>query len=167
MPPMRIAPTLAAALLAVAGCRSAGPPPPPPPSPAPPPDARVVSSNVERRDYAGSAACALCHSEIHDRWKASPMRRMTRLASADADVHAPFDGATFRFKGDQVTVEQHEGRRYMRVQSKEGGEQIFRVTRVIGGATARTTPACGWPARRRTAPPSGTRGTSPCCPSRT
>jgi predicted CXXCH cytochrome family protein len=118
--------SMTVALLA-AGCRTPAPPPAPPP-----PEARVVSSNVERRDYAGSAACAPCHSEIYDKWKASPMHRMTRLDAADA-VQAPFDGSTFHFKGDQVTFEAREGRRYMRVQSEAGGAQLFRVTRVIGG----------------------------------
>jgi predicted CXXCH cytochrome family protein len=129
--------------LLLAGCRTPAPPPAPPASP--PPDARVVSSNVERRDYAGSAACAPCHSEIYDTWKASPMHRMTRPAALDA-IRAPFDGGVFRFKGDQVTFEAREGRRYMRVQSQAGhdggdphtpgpagGAQLFRVTRVIGG----------------------------------
>ncbi len=131
MPPMRTR-WLAAALLATAACRSATRAPPPPPAP-PAPEAQVVTSNVERRDYAGSTACAPCHSEIYAKWSASPMRRMTRHASADTPIHAPFDGAVFHFKGDRVTMEQHEGRRYMRVSSKEGGEQLFRVTRVIGG----------------------------------
>ncbi len=117
------------ALLA-AGCRTPAPPPAPPPPEAP--AARLVSSNVERRDYVGSAACAPCHSEIYDTWAASPMRRMTRAGTGDA-VRAPFDGSTFHFKGDEVTLEAHEGRRYMRVQSQAGGAQLFRVTRVIGG----------------------------------
>ena len=124
MSPPRALQALAAALLA--GCRASAPPPPSPPEP------RVVTSNVERRDYAGSAACAPCHSEIHDRWKASPMRRMTRLAEG-APIRAPFDGTVFRFKGDQVTLEAHEGRRYVRVSSQAAGDQLFRVTRVIGG----------------------------------
>ena len=119
----------AALALLVAGCR--GPARPGPPSEVPP-EARVVSSNVERRDYAGSASCAPCHSEIHDKWQASPMRHMTRAAAADT-VRAPFDGSTFHFKGDQVTFEAREGRRYMRIQSEAGGAQLFRVTRVIGG----------------------------------
>ncbi len=96
------------------------------------PAARLVSSNVERRDYAGSAACAPCHSEIYDKWRASPMRRMTRPGTGDT-IRAPFDGSTFHFKGDQVTFEAREGRRYMRVQSEASGAQLFRVTRVIGG----------------------------------
>src|SRR5690349_6358824 len=125
---MRLGPWLVSGALVAAGCRGASPPPPPPA-----PAARVVASNVERRDYAGSAACAPCHSEIYDRWKASPMRRMTRRSEADGAVRAPFDGAAFHFKGDTVTVEEHEGRRYMRVASQANGAQLFLVTKVIGG----------------------------------
>ncbi len=117
------------AALVAAGCRASAPPPPPPPPPAAIAP-RLVSSNVERRDYAGSAACAPCHSEIYEKWSASPMRRMTRAADA---ARAPFDGSTFHFKGDRVTMEEHEGRRYMRVDSQALGAQLFRVTRVIGG----------------------------------
>jgi hypothetical protein len=120
--------TLAVGLAVAAGCRTSAPSP----LAAPPLPPRVVASNVERRDYAGSAACAPCHSEIHAKWQTSPMRRMTRLAREGA-IRAPFDGTTFRFKGDRVTVEEHEGRRYMRVAPSAGSPQLFRVTKVIGG----------------------------------
>jgi predicted CXXCH cytochrome family protein len=165
---MRAAGTPLPALIACAGCVASalaaacrGPAPPPAPAPpvlvasVAPAGARVVASNVERRDYAGSAACAPCHSEIYDKWKASPMRRMTRPGD---QARAPFDGSTFHFKGDQVTMEAREGRRYVRVQSQEGGAQLFRVTRVIGGryredftgvevaGTEATSPVVGDPA---------------------
>jgi hypothetical protein len=98
----------------------------------PPAEPRVVASNVERRDYAGSAACAPCHSEIHAKWSASPMQRMTRSAKG-GEIRAPFDGATFGFKGDKVTALQQDGRRFVRVELKDGSAQLFRVTKVIGG----------------------------------
>jgi predicted CXXCH cytochrome family protein len=118
-----------------------------------------VASNVERRDYAGSAACALCHADIYARWQASPMRRMTRLAAAGGEqpIRAPFDGTVIDFKGDHITVEEHEGRRYMRVEAAGRPPQLFRVTRVIGGryredytgrevaGTAEGSPAVGDP----------------------
>jgi predicted CXXCH cytochrome family protein len=95
----------------------------------------LVTSNVERRDYAGSDKCALCHARIYEAWKSSPMRRMTRLAREDGEpvIRAPFDGAVFHFKGDRVTMEQHQGRRYMRVEAAGRPPQLFRVTKVIGG----------------------------------
>jgi predicted CXXCH cytochrome family protein len=129
---------LLVAVLGAAACRSA---PTAPPAPAPAGEPRVVRSNVERGDYAGSAACAACHEKIYDKWAASPMRRMTRRdalgagtgAGTRAGIRAPFDGSVFRFKGDSITLEQHEDRRYMRVDSRAAGAQLFRVTKVIGG----------------------------------
>src|SRR4051794_9277853 len=107
--------------------------PAPPPSPPPPvSDPHVVSSNVLRGDYAGSAACAPCHAELYARWSASPMRNMTRLV-ADATPRAPFDGSTFHFKGDSVTMEEHEGRRYMRLVTQKAGASLYRVAKIIGG----------------------------------
>lgn len=159
----RLLPRALVVSLAVAACaRRAAPPAPPAPSAATAPlapDPRLVTSNVERRDYAGSAVCAPCHAEIYDKWAASPMRRMTRL-EADArasPARAPFDGAVFHFKGDRVTMEEHEGRRYMRVEAQGRAPQLFRVTKVIGGryredfvgrevaGTAADSPALGAP----------------------
>jgi predicted CXXCH cytochrome family protein len=121
---------VAAAILAVA----CGPAPTPVSAPSRPvaPGGAVVSSNILRGDYAGSASCAPCHAAIYARWKDSPMRRMTRLAS-DTVPRAPFDGTTFHFKGDSVTMEEHGGRRYMRVVTQKSGEALYRVTKVIGG----------------------------------
>ncbi len=96
------------------------------------PQRRSIRSNVERKDYAGSAACEGCHSGLYAKWRDSPMRRMTRLADG-AHIEAPFDGAVFRFKGESVTLVERDGRKYMKVESRIGGSQIFRVTRVIGG----------------------------------
>lgn len=124
---------VAAAALAAACGPSAAPAPVPPPVPPPPvSDPNLVTSNILRGDYAGSASCEPCHAEIFARWKASPMRRMTRL-SGETKTHAPFDGTTFRFKGDAVKMEEHEGRRYMRVVTQKSGESLYRVTKVIGG----------------------------------
>ena len=61
------------------------------------------------------------------------MRRMTRLEGTPDAIRTPFDGTIFPFKGDRVTPFTEEGRRYMRVSSQANGEQLFRVTRVIGG----------------------------------
>jgi predicted CXXCH cytochrome family protein len=123
---------LAAAVLAVACGPAVAPPPPPQPIPVAPVDPTSVSSNILREDYVGSAACAPCHAAIYERWSKSPMRRMTRLLS-DVVPHAPFDGTTFRFKGDSVRMEEHDGRRYMRVFTQKSGSSLFRVTKVIGG----------------------------------
>src|SRR4051812_29563468 len=62
-----------------------------------------VRSNILRDDYAGSASCAGCHAEIHAAWRGSPMHLMTRLPDT-ARIHAPFEGATFRFKDDTARL---------------------------------------------------------------
>jgi hypothetical protein len=91
-----------------------------------------VASNVLRTDYAGSAACRPCHQSIYDDWLRSPMHNMTRKLPG-ASVHAPFAGEQFRFKDDVVTMEQHEGQRYMRLDTREKGSRLYKVTKVIGG----------------------------------
>ncbi len=101
-------------------------------APIRPPARGVVSSNVRRADYVGSAACARCHAEIASSFARTPMHNMTRLARG-ADIQAPFDGAVFRFKGDAVTLETKNGERFMRIESRAGGKATHRVTRVIGG----------------------------------
>src|SRR5580698_2208415 len=99
----RLLPWAVAAAFA-AGCTTKASPPPAPPEPRPP----TLTSNIERRDYAGSAACAPCHDAIYARWETSPMRRMTRVDGPPDASRAPFDGTTFPFKGDRVTPFEHE-----------------------------------------------------------
>jgi predicted CXXCH cytochrome family protein len=91
-------------------------------------------SNVVRGDYAGSAACVPCHSEIAAAWERSPMHRMTRDARG-AEVHAPFDGATWRFKDDAVVLERRGDERLVRIENAAAPSRTYRVTRVIGGRT--------------------------------
>jgi predicted CXXCH cytochrome family protein len=62
----------------------------------------------------------------------SPMHRMTRHVEG-AEVRAPFDGRAFHFKGDSVTLEEHDGRRYMKLESRKSGTKTYHVTKVIGG----------------------------------
>lgn len=93
---------------------------------------RAVSSNVVFADYAGTRACNKCHADKVKRWLASPMHNMTRDPAA-ADVKGPFDGTTFRFKGDTARLETVSGARFITVDSRKYGKGIFRLTRVIGG----------------------------------
>jgi len=60
------------------------------------------------------------------------MHRMTRDAQA-AEIRAPFDGATLRFKSDTITLETREGQRYVRLARPGVPGELYRVTRVIGG----------------------------------
>jgi predicted CXXCH cytochrome family protein len=111
--------------LVVAGCAAAL-------SPTPAPAPELVKSNVLRADYAGSAACEACHAPLYSEFMKSPMHRMTRHAMGD-EVHAPFDGQIFHFKGDAITMTERDGRRYIAVDSKRDGAELYRVTKVIGG----------------------------------
>jgi predicted CXXCH cytochrome family protein len=94
----------------------------------------LVSSNVERRDYAGSAACVPCHAEIAAAWEHSPMHRMTRDAPG-ADVQAPFDGTRWHFKDESIVLDRRGGERFIRIDSPRGEPVDYRVTRVLGGRT--------------------------------
>jgi len=94
----------------------------------------VVRSNILRADYAGSASCQSCHRSLYADWLGSPMRQMTRMP-ATAKIRAPFDGRIWRFKDDEARFEQQAGIRFVRIRSRRFGEHLFRVTRVIGGAT--------------------------------
>ncbi|MEO8212799.1 MAG: cytochrome c3 family protein [Myxococcales bacterium] len=91
-----------------------------------------VSSNILRRDYAGSEACGACHGEVMSAWRRSPMHRMTRLPER-TEVHAPFDGREFHFKGDVARLEQVDGLRFVRLTARDGTTHLYRVTKVIGG----------------------------------
>ena len=106
------------------------------------PASSALASNVTRGDYAGSAACVPCHSDIAAAWERSPMHRMTRdigpgssAAAPTADVHAPFDGTRWRFKGDAVVLERRGPDRVVRIEPAAGPAKAYRVTRVIGGRT--------------------------------
>lgn len=90
-----------------------------------------VTSNILRGDYAGSPTCGDCHAKIYEAWEKSPMRNMTRDATA-AMIRAPFDGTTLAVGGDTATMETEAGAHFVRVAS--GGKVTrYRVTKVVGG----------------------------------
>src|SRR6185295_16474011 len=91
----------------------------------------VVSSNVTRADYAGSASCAACHGGIYQAWQHSPMHRMTRQLD-ETEIRAPFDGTQFRLGRDSAFVEQQAGERFLKLEGPEGVRR-YRVSKVIGG----------------------------------
>ncbi len=97
-----------------------------------------VASNITRADYAGSKACEGCHADVARTWAASPMHRMTRVPE-EADVHAPFDGTVFRFKGDSAELFTRGTTRFMRIVAAAttakgpASTHLYRVTRIIGG----------------------------------
>jgi predicted CXXCH cytochrome family protein len=62
------------------------------------------------------------------------MHKMTRAAETGAaSVRAPFSHNVFRFKDDSAELYEQNGARFVRLSSKDRAEQLFRVTRVIGG----------------------------------
>ena len=61
------------------------------------------------------------------------MHKMTRLPLS-AQIRAPFgQKPTFRFKDDELTLDEQSGERFMHVRSGKYGEHTYKVTRVIGG----------------------------------
>lgn len=92
----------------------------------------LVASNVEFKDYAGTQACARCHTQYVEKWLATPMHNMTRAAK-QAEVKGPFDGTVFTFKGDKATLTTENGERYITIASSKYGDGKYRLTRVIGG----------------------------------
>lgn len=89
-------------------------------------------SNITRADFASSEACAGCHEEIFDKWRRSPMHRMTRHMQHGV-AQAPFDGSTFRFKNDVATMITKNDQRYMHLESAKYPSAWYRITKVIGG----------------------------------
>jgi len=59
------------------------------------------------------------------------MRKMTR-DPANAEIRAPFAGEAFLFKDDRAVMFREGSSRFVRLVSREDGEHLFRVTRVIG-----------------------------------
>ena len=113
----------AIALWALSGCGA---------SPVVVSPAVTVTSNALRADYAGSDTCRDCHVEIYTAWQDSPMHGMTRSADRTV-VQAPFDGGTFRFKGDVATFERVGATRYVRLAPASGPPLRYKVTKVLGG----------------------------------
>ncbi|MFO0678567.1 MAG: cytochrome c3 family protein [Polyangiaceae bacterium] len=96
----------------------------------------TVTSNVERRDYAGSAACLPCHEDLVRGFERAPMHGMTRDART-ATFRSSWNGATFRFKGESAELVTKDSARFMILRSDVDGTsarpRIYRVTKVIGG----------------------------------
>lgn len=117
--------------MVIAGGAGCGVRPASAPTPGPTPSTSpIVSSNVLRRDYAGSRACEPCHDEEYGKFMRAPMHNMTRVPDAGVPA-APWSGS-FRFKDDRVRFEEN-GRHKVMVIESGGATRTFEVTRVIGG----------------------------------
>ncbi len=145
-----------AALLASCGA--------PVPAAAPPSSTptREVTSNVLFSDYAGTPACAKCHSDKVETWLRSPMHNMTR-DPAVADVHGPFDGTVFAFKGDTARLETVGGTRFITLSSQRFGSGVYKLTRVIGGNHREDYAGVAVAAARADAAPLSDPPRSSCC----
>lgn len=93
---------------------------------------RSSTSNVLRADYAGSAVCGRCHTEIYSRFVQSPMHRMTRDART-ADLRAPFADVEFTFNLDSARMRQVGTDRFLTIRNAGREPRSFLVTKVIGG----------------------------------
>lgn len=60
------------------------------------------------------------------------MHRMTRRVGR-AEMKAPFDDSVFHIRSDTVRMEQHDGRRFMRLDAEQRESRLYRITKVIGG----------------------------------
>jgi len=98
----------------------------------PGPTTGEITSNILRADYAGSQACRRCHPAIYQAWQGSPMHNMTRELPG-AKLHAPFAGERFTFKNDSMVLDEKNGQRWMRLHSASRGDEVYRLTKVIGG----------------------------------
>ena len=93
----------------------------------------VVTSNILRSDYAGSAACASCHG--------AHLRSVVEVAHASDDPRTGRGGGTRAFRRVHVPLQRATKRawnddgadRFVTLFSHEFGDHTYRVTRVIGG----------------------------------
>lgn len=90
------------------------------------------TSNVRFADYAGTKSCERCHASYVESWLRAPMHNMTREARS-AQVHGPFDGTTFKLRGDTARLETKGADRFMTIESTRFGAATYKLTRVIGG----------------------------------
>lgn len=92
----------------------------------------VAESTVEASDFAGSEACAACHTDIYQKWKASTHGN----AGGDVDeanILGEFDGKP-RPYNDAVVTPYKEGNKYFfKLTTDELPDQVYEVTSVVGG----------------------------------
>ena len=83
-------------------------------------------------DYLGSAACARCHQQVYDQWKASLHVRMTKPV-AEATIVGDFSGGT-RFAAHDRAFEfgRANGRPFMKVSFGGAPPETFQVDYTLG-----------------------------------
>jgi predicted CXXCH cytochrome family protein len=86
--------------------------------------------------YVGDAACARCHADVAESYRAHPMGRSvaTVAAATDAGPRAAPAGAEFDAGGYHYTVERRGGRLIHREQKFDGGEPVASSEAVVAYA---------------------------------
>src|SRR5262245_59577913 len=82
------------------------------------------SKPAARGDYAGSAACASCHSRETEAWRGSHHGVAMQEASA-ATVLGDFGGTTFAAPGDTTRFVTHDGRYFAIAAGADGRPAEF------------------------------------------
>ena len=103
--------------------------------------ARLVAESPFRNvgpgvGYVGDAACARCHADVAESYRAHPMGRSvaTAAAATDAGPLAAPAGAEFDAAGYHYTVERRGGRLIHREQRLDGGEPVASVEAAVAYA---------------------------------
>ncbi len=82
-------------------------------------------------EYAGSEACAACHTEQHQDWLSSH-HKMAMTKPTRETVAAPFEGERFEHFGNTTQFFQKDGQFFIRTTDSTEGEQTFKVAYTFG-----------------------------------
>ena len=99
----------------------------------PPPPPRAQHGGPVFADFLGAEACAECHQEKYQAWKASTHGRAGGLPTRDR-IRAPFDGRALRFRDAVVTPAVGANGRFKFTVTQRGRPtREFDVHAVVGG----------------------------------
>ena len=90
-----------------------------------------TSSNMARKDFAGSQSCAECHKENYAEWSEHPHRWMNALANAES-IKGDFGGsAELRYRGG-VAKFYREGDKYRMRFDRDDLHREYEISQTIG-----------------------------------
>jgi tetratricopeptide (TPR) repeat protein len=125
--------TLAALALALAGCGDDPAPPAPPPADAPaPPPAEAPAAPADPEAYAGSAVCAGCHAELHERWALSHHARAERGLQALLDDPAFVPERAIAHAGFESRARARDGTYELVTEGVDGEPATFEPSGAFG-----------------------------------
>ena len=92
----------------------------------------AIDSNIDRADYVGPVACAVCHPDNFKRWRSSTHSTMNQRAEDRGAVVGDFADAQLEYAGGKARFS-HDGNRYVMALT-DGAQHArrYRVTRTIG-----------------------------------